>query len=128
MKEIPGVPFHGEFSSTDASGLSEPNARFTLYGAGSVSAITLSANDYVHITSVVIVTGATISTQVYDGANNTVDAGEQVVKASTVANAPFYSAGPVQHVCQVGTYPKVKTSGAGQVDVCIRGTIQRIVN
>jgi len=124
MSMVPnGVPFHGEFSSADASALSEANSRLALYGAGGVSALTLNANDFVSITDVTISTGAALTVQVYDGANNAVGAGEQVciAKINGAIAIPF----TVAHTCQKGTYPKVITSGAGQVDVTIRGTIIR---
>lgn len=127
---FPGVPFHGEFSSANASALTEANSRFTLYGADSgdgsgASALTLGASDIVMVTDITI-TGATAYTiQLYDGANNVVDAGEQIVKATflTTLTQFVWAAAFCPHYCQKGTYPKLIASATGQVDSTIRGFI-----
>jgi hypothetical protein len=121
-----GAPFHGEFSSSDASALSEPNSRFALYGAGGTTALTLDANDIVCVSDVKILCGSTALTiTVYDGADATVGAGETVSAGDYPANGGEVWAGQVPHVCQTGTYPKVKASAAGAVKAQIRGTIRR---
>jgi len=126
-QNLRGVPFHGEFSSADASALNEANSRFSLYGANFVtggSAITLAATDIVVVLDVVIAAGAAgLAVWIYDGANNAVDAGEQIAKAFLLANTTVYPDFTLGHYCAAGTWPKVKTSGAGQVDVTINGTI-----
>lgn len=62
MQRIPdGRPFHGEFSNADASALNEANSRFSLYGAGSTSTITLASNDQVLITDLSIIAGAALT-------------------------------------------------------------------
>ena len=123
-----GIRFHGEFSSADASALTEANSRFTLYGDGSTTPISVSAGDQVIVTDIsyygpVAATNLTI----YDGADATVDAGETITKfrntsatstngyAKETCTTPFY--------CQPGTCPKAKTSSATAVDVLIRGII-----
>lgn len=125
--QLPGVPFHGEFTSADASALSEENSRILLYGAGSTTAVTLTSNDQVVITDLKVVCGASgLIVTVYDGANNTVAAGERIDLGTYAANGGIMGSFAVPHYCQKGTWPKVKTSGAGQIDVQIRGTIHRI--
>mgnify|MGYP006921324098 CR=1 FL=1 len=121
-----GVPFHGEFSSADATALSEANARFALYGQGGTTALALNANDYVMISQITVSSAATTAlAQVYDGADNVVDAGEEVhggiVPTNSTVNVPILS----PHCCQKGTYPKFKASAAGNVRAQIRGTIYR---
>ncbi len=123
----PGVPYHGEFSSADASALSEANSRFALYPPGDVNAITLGANDYVWITDITITAGAGVTVTVYDGADNSVAAGERIFKGGVLTSTTIYPNYTVGHCCQKGTWPKV-VAGAGQVDIQIRGTIQRIVS
>lgn len=119
-----GAIMHGEFSSADASALTEANARVLLYGAGSVTAVTLGSTDYVVITDVFVLCGATgLTVTVYDGGNNTVGAGEVVVKGTFSANGGLAWNLATPHVCQAGTWPKVLTSGAGQVDVSIKGYV-----
>ena len=123
----PGVPFHGEFSSADAHALSEPNSRFSLYGPESTSAITLDSNDEVIITDVIInnASAGTLLIQIYDGANNTVDAGETVLTAKVGTLATTGGVFQTGHHCQKGTYPKVITDTSGQVYVSIKGLIHR---
>lgn len=125
--QLRGVPFHGEFSSSDASALSEANSRFALYGAGSVTALTLASTDRVCVTGLKVMTGASaLTVTVYDGADATVDAGETVSAGDYPANGGEAQNFTTPHFCQTGTYPKVKTSGAGAVKAQIRGTIYRI--
>lgn len=118
-----GIRFHAEFSSADPSALSEANSRFTLYGDGSTTAITLGASDQVIVTEVNSASGATNTISVYDGADATVDAGEKIayIRQTTVSQT-FSLTSP--HYCQVGTYPKVKGL-AVQTDLVIHGYIYR---
>ena len=126
MYQQAGRPFHGEFSSADASALSEVNSRFSLYASNSLAAVTLAANEQVLIADIDVVCGGTgLTVTLYDGADTTVSAGEQVLKGTFAANGGISSHLLVPHYCQVGTYPKVKTSAAGQVDVTVRGVIVR---
>lgn len=123
-----GVAFHGEFSSADATALSEgTTARFALYGEGSATALTLDANDHVVIHQITVSSAATTAlVQVYDGADVTVDAGEEafggIVPTNSVINVPL----PVPFVCQKASYPKVKASAAGNIRAQIHGTILRV--
>ncbi len=129
MDRVPrGCRFHGEFSSADASALSEANSRFSLYAELGVTALTLDANDVVVITDVIInFTGVTArNVQIYDGANNVVGAGELIAQATAAQNEDNHIRLATGHPCQKGTYPKVITSGAGQVDVQVKGYIYRV--
>jgi len=122
-----GTPFHGEFTSADASALNEANSRFSLYGMGSTSAITLASTDQVVITDLKLICGATgLTVTVYDGANNTVAAGERITMGTYPANGGEAQNFTTGHYCQTGTYPNVITSAAGQIDVQIRGYIYRV--
>lgn len=121
-----GALCHGEFYSADASALSETNARILLYGAGSTTAITLDANDNVVITDIKVMVGATtLTVTVYDGANNTVAAGEVIDKGLYAAYNGAVLTLSAPHVCQKGTWPKVLTSAAGDVWVYLKGYIYR---
>ena len=116
-------PFHGEFNSADASTpADEPAARFSLFNRDK-TAITLAAGDRVVITDIVIVVGSAITVYVFDGANTTVAAGERISVGSFPANGGVKDGATTPHYCAAGTYPKLKTSGAGQVDAIIRGHI-----
>lgn len=123
MSVAKGPQFHGEFSSADASSLSEADSRILLYGAGSTTAVTLAVADFVLVTDVLIVTAAAVTVTVYDGANNAAGAGEVIATGDFPANGGVAWQCQTAHVCQKGTWPKVKTSGAGAVKVTIRGTI-----
>ena len=120
------VDFHGEFSSADASALSEGASRFRLYGAGSTTELSLESVDAVVITDYVIVSASALTVQIYDGSDNTAEGGEIIVKGSFAANDGVAVSGlRTPHYCQAGTYPKVKASASGQVDVTLRGYIVR---
>jgi hypothetical protein len=113
--------FHGEFSSSDTSALSEANSRFALYGSRSTAAITLDATDVVTITDIAITSaGTNLTVSIYDGANATVDAGELIHKAIIPTNTVQSLSLLTAQDCQKGTYPKLKASGSGQVDAVIR--------
>lgn len=124
-EELNGRVFVGVFSSADASGLSEPNSRFTLYLPGDTNAITLASTDQVVITSVDISSTGAVIVTLYDGADNSPGAGEQILKLEFAAKGVYHGHYVHPHACAVGTYPKVKASGAGQVEVTIRGVISR---
>lgn len=120
------VAFHGEFTSADASALSEANSRFALYQtvAGTRSAIALGVSDQVVITDIDIVVGGTgLTVTLYDGDNNTVAAGERILLGTFAANGGISAHLQVPHYCLTQSYPKLKASAAGQVDATIRGHI-----
>lgn len=116
--------FHGEFSSADASALTEPNSRFTLYET-SGTAITLAPNERVIVTDFTLQLGASgLTVQIYEGADATPGAGEIIFKGTLAANGfanAFFSA--PHYLATPATYPKLKTSAIGQVDCNIRGVI-----
>lgn len=119
-------PFHGEFSSADASALTEANSRVLLYGTGSTSAITLDTNDQVIVTAMTLVSTAAITVTVYDGADNSAGAGEVLFYGDLAAKGVVAQPFATPHYCQKGTWPKVKGSGAGQINLVLRGYISRI--
>ena len=124
-----GAPFHGEFVSANANGITEINSRFSLYPGNfnhPGSALVRGANDQVIITDIIISSGAAILVQFYDGADNVVDNGERIIEANMAINSTFYPDFGIPHYCLVGTYPKVAASGAGQINCLIRGTIIRL--
>lgn len=117
-----GEPLRGEFASADASGLNEADSRFTLYPQASTTAVTVDSTDYVQICSITFASaGTNLVCTVYDGADATVDAGEIVRRFIVPTNGTVTVELEIPHTCQVGTYPKVKTSGAGQVYVQFSG-------
>lgn len=131
-----GRPFVGQFTSADASALSEANARFTLYDAAKApAAITLQADERVVITDITArCDGNGQTVELYDGADASIGAGERITILRFGTNVP-------QHHLHLGTphycaanestvtpkgYPKVVTSGVSQVDVTIRGVIIKV--
>ena len=118
-----GAPIHGEFSSADASALTEAASRLALYPASSTTALTLGSTDQVQVTAVTITTQATLTVQIYDGADNVIGAGERIGRVQNATNIAMQILFLQPHFCQLGTFPKVKTNGAGQVDVTLNGTV-----
>jgi hypothetical protein len=127
MMKIPlGIPVHGDFSSADASALTETAARILLYGPDSTVAITLAATDWVIVSDLTIAVGATaLTVTIYDGVNNAAAAGEIIARTIQGAASTVTISLNVPHYCKLGTWPKVFTSAAGQVDVALHGTIDR---
>lgn len=121
----PYTVFHGEFSSadaTDATLTTEAQHRLALYQDRSTTAITLAATDVVVILDIQFAALATTTLlNFYDGADNTIDAGESILKNTRTlyGTAQF----PRGYFCQPGTYPKMKAGAAGQVDATVRGII-----
>lgn len=122
-----GSPFHAEFTSSDASTpANEAAARMTIYGAQSATAVALDTNDQVIITDLRVLCGGTgLTVYVFDGSDTTVDNGERISQGTYAANGGEFQAMQTPYYCQKGKYPKVKTSGAGQIDVIARGVIVR---
>jgi hypothetical protein len=119
------VPFHGEVSSSDASALTESASRILLYPAGSTTAYTLQATDQVVITELVAVAGAALTVTVFDGSDSVAGAGEIIMQGDFGVNGGVSEESAfTPHRCQLGTWPKVKTSGAGTIKVNVRGTIR----
>lgn len=118
---LAGSDFHGEFSSADASGLSEANSRFTLFEPRQKGSISLGSSDVVAITDIVVTTNTSLTVTIYDGANNSVASGETLAKVILSGTGVIKFTTPKQ--CQKGTYPKVLTNTSGQVDVQISGFI-----
>lgn len=123
MKSGPAASsYHGEFTSADASALSEANSRFTLYKIGTTTTITIASTDIIVVTDIQFWSVAAVLLQIYDGADTTVSAGEKIWQATVTANYSTAFSLMTPHYCQTGTFPKVK-AGAGQVDFIIRGFI-----
>ena len=116
----------GEFSSADARALTEENARVTLYPASSTTALSLASTDVVRISAAVITAGTTgnLIVTLYDGANNTVAAGERLLRVSVLQNSTVVVPLPQAIYCQAGTYPKVLTDAAGDVNVTLTGAVE----
>lgn len=125
-----GAAFHGEFDSADAHAPgSESAARMTLFGAYQTSpalptGLTLGTTDIVIITDIAVNVGASgLVVQVFDGGAASPGAGNLIAKYTLAANGTANWSRHVGHYCQKGSYPKVLTSAAGQVDVLISGFI-----
>lgn len=126
MKTPLGIPIHGDFSSADASALAETAARILLYGSDSTTAITVTATEWVIVSDLTIAVGATaLTVTIYDGVNNAAAAGEIITKVTISAGTSHTVSFNVPHYCKAGTWPKVLTSAAGQVDVSLHGTIDK---
>lgn len=118
-----GSPIHGDFSSADASALAETAQRFTLYPYGGSTSMTIGSTDYVTVTDLSISSaGTNLTVTIFDGADTVSSSGELIWKGVVPTNTTQPVRLSVPHACQVGTYPKVKASGAGQVDVVMHGT------
>jgi hypothetical protein len=125
MDQSLGRPFHGEFSSANASSLTEAQERFTLYSAGSNNSITLASTDMVVITDVFIYAAASMKVTVFDGSGANPSAGNYILQGTLAANTVAFPSLNTPHYCAVGTYPHVQTSTSGQIDVYIHGIIIR---
>ncbi len=127
VRNPPGILFHAEFYSADASApANEAAARMTLYEAGTGTEITLAADDQVCLTSVSGASLVTMAAHVFDGDDEDVDAGEIVTRFEFVSVAVWHNLiANVPFVCRPGSYPKVRSSAIGQVDVFATGYIRR---
>lgn len=127
---IQGVLFRGEFSATDPSTQvlnTEALHRYTLYPAGSTSALTVASNDTVMITDISLCAAAASNFTIYDGSDISADAGETLFAARTSTTfTTVVQSLSTPLVCQLGTYPKIvgSSTASGLVSV-ITGVIKR---
>lgn len=123
------VPIRGEFSSADARAatLTETTARVSLYQDGTTTAVTLAATDRVVITGFSVGGAANMTVEIYGGSDDTVDAGESLIFTRITAAIGSYATN-LNITCMAGTYPKVETSAAGQVDLVLYGYVVRGAN
>jgi len=125
LRNAPGAPFHGEFSGTGAdTPANEAAARFSLYHAGTTVALTLGPTDQVVITDIQFSVTNGANGYIFDGADTTVDAGERVLTAygANIGDNPQTTL-LTPRVLQPGSWPKLKSSTAGQIDATIHGYI-----
>lgn len=123
---MPASTVHGEFSASDASAVDATTSKVTLYGPGGTTALTLNANDYVHVSALTVGSaGTNLLVQVFDGGDATADAGELIWAGYVPTNSTVAVQFPDPHVCQKGTYPRVKASATGQVYVQLKGVVVR---
>lgn len=126
MADTTRRPFRGTFSSADARAvtLSESQARFSLYDATTLAAITLASTDTCIIESVEVATLVYVTIKIYSGANDTIDAGEMLClnRSTPDTNSPPLRLVPGR-ACVTGSYPKVEASLDGQIDVLIHGYV-----
>jgi hypothetical protein len=117
----------GEFSNADATALDEATSRFTLDLDGLGTTATIGATDQFVLTGASInSSGGTSPWYIYGGADET-KAGEQIlVGAGSVSQGPCYSG--VRIAIVAGTYPKMATFSAVQIDSTIYGYIIRGAN
>lgn len=122
---LPGRVISGVFSSADASGLSEANSRFALYDTSRNAISSLAANEQVIITDIQVIVEDGLAVNVYDGADTSVAAGENIASATLPDGGGFVRSLQTPHFCTLATFPKIKTSGAGQINAHINGYIVR---
>ena len=110
-----------QFSSADAS----TAAAMSLYDDND-AAVTLASNERILIDTLIgnvaaAVTSATVFSD--DDADAAIDAGERI--AVFGPNSGFFQGGAEGYALPIGVTPKVKASGAGQVD--ITGSVRIVI-
>jgi hypothetical protein len=113
-----GDPVHGEVVSTDASGA---GVAVTWYPAGSVTARTLAADEYLAITDVLFISTAG---GVYDLVFGAVGDGKHIVKgnAAVLGGIAHHFETPVVGMKGVNA---LLIAAAGQVDLVLQGFIAK---
>lgn len=122
-----GEVVHGEFTSADAS----TAAAFTIYGKQATNGATarptrpIVAGERLIVTDVYISSVTALTVNVFDDSNadGLVTAGEKIAAVALGALGVSSQRFDSGHYCNPGTTPKLKASGAGQVDAIIRGVI-----
>ena len=110
-----------QFSSADAS----TAAAMSLYDDND-AAVTLASNERILIDTLASNVAAAVTLVTVfndDDADAAIDAGERI--AAFGANSGFFQGGEEGYACPIGVTPKVKASGAGQVD--ITGSVRVVV-
>ena len=114
-----GSPVKGEVSSADATA---PGVTLLLYPAGSATAITLGATEFLTITDFWFNTTAPLD--VYLATDSDAD-GKRIFKGSFEALGGIGMNLSVPITCPMGVTPVLIADGAGQVDLTLTGYITK---
>jgi len=113
-----GDPVHMEVSSADASG----GVAFAIYPAGSATAITLGAAQFVHITDLILVSTAGGD---YAVVADTDAAGRRAAKGNADALGGLAHHYEEPYVCPKGVTPKL-IADAGQISCILQGYLTEV--
>ena len=116
---IPGAEIHGEIIESNVGA----GVEFTLYPNGSLTALTLAANQRVYITDLYITSDLANNVKV---TANTDDAGERVVYERLSANGGAAVNFDHPYLCPAGVVPKVWNVGPAVVTAIMQGTIVEV--
>ena len=119
MSKNQGSPVKGEVSSADATGAGET---VLLYPAGSATAITLGATEFLTITDFWFNTTAALDVKLVA---NTDAAGKRIFKGSWEELGGIAASLTVPITCPMGITPILIADGAGQVDLTFTGYITK---
>ncbi len=114
-----GKPIRGELSTADA----DPALEIVLYEAGSLTVITLLSDEFLEIESVHVVSVAGGDVYVFIGADNTVGAGEIVIRGTVAANGRLFAAFSPEAVSMGDGLLPWLFAPVGQTDVQFTGRI-----
>lgn len=124
MSHKPGIPFHGELVSSDLTTAAEA----TLYEAGSRTARSLAAYEYVEIDDITIVQAVAGELTVFVSDNATVNGGERALAGDFSANGGEQKALQQPYVGAPGETIRAVASAAGNVKLIVQGRIRQVAS
>lgn len=127
-----GEPFRGEFSAVDATTQVLTTAaghQFSLFAAGSTTAITVNTGDRVMISDILLVAQATDTFTIYDGTDINADVGEKLATVRVSTNNGYAAVSlNTPAVCQASIVPKIiGSSTVANLVATIYGVVKRAV-
>jgi hypothetical protein len=117
---VDGEEIKGELHSTDASS----GVEITLYNQGSLTARTLTEDEYIEVHSIEAIAAVTGDLHVFIGADATPGAGETVVRGVPANNGGILKS-IIKRTGRPGHKPFV-IAAAGVVDVVFNGVIRKV--
>lgn len=115
------VPVRGEKVSADAS----TAVAFGMYTSYDGVAYTITSTGTLYITALSMVTDSNITVDIFDdvATSGTVNTGERFTGGIFAANGGIAMAFHFPLQCKLGSTPKIKASGAGNVTALIHGYV-----
>lgn len=119
------MDFVGTYHSDDAyNRASEPEARFSMFVAGTSLPLTLGNTQSAVITDIDVSCEVDLTVVLFDGPDLTIDPPDVILRAHVRNFSTVTHNLVTPHACRPGSYPKIAANGSGGVAATVRGYIE----